>query len=564
MEATTEFKMVPLKDIKPDPNQPRKYYDETAMQELTDSVREKGVLQPVLLRPKGKTYLLVCGERRYRASCAVNIAIKDRAFIPAVIKEMSDDEALELQIVENLQRKDVHPMEEAVAFKSLLDHGKEIKEIAARVGKSEFYARQRVKLCSMTEDWQKAFYAGRISITDALKVALFDENIQTSLYDENKHNREINIGNWDLRKYSGDLNDAPFDLNNAALDKKMGACVNCSFNTSTAMLFVDSQDKPRCTNITCYQKKCVVHFEVALAQASNEPDMIFVSDEYGSALSDKNTKALEQLGFKIYGRRDYETHSLPDKPDMKRFEEEWMDDNEGDPNGMEEAFQKEVDDFLKQSDEYQKEVAGGKYKKAFVLNGNSKGKFIYITLNKTSASSANSKKVKSKEETGELSVEDINEEIDRIKSKELRSKELDQQKIWETLHKQFNPGANASVLKGEFTQLEREAIATSLYNKLSYPERNHFEKMFNARKGFANVTEETLRQMTRFYMLATLPPSPSSLYSGYNDEAKICMRIAKDYFPGLLKEAEDAQGAISAKRIEKVNKRIADLKAKKK
>lgn len=100
---TTEFKNVPLKSIKADPNQPRHFYDEAAMEELTASVREKGILQPILLRPSGKTYMIVCGERRYRAALSVNAAFKDRNEIPAIIRELTDEEALELQIIENLQ-----------------------------------------------------------------------------------------------------------------------------------------------------------------------------------------------------------------------------------------------------------------------------------------------------------------------------------------------------------------------------------------------------------------------------------------------------------------------------
>lgn len=130
-----QFQQIPLKDITPDPNQPRKFYDEQSMQDLTDSVRESGVLQPILVRKKakGKGYLLVCGERRYRASVAVQTAFKTRDTIPAVIRELSDEEALQLQIVENLQRKDVHPMEEAVGFKSFIE-GKNwsFEEIAKR------------------------------------------------------------------------------------------------------------------------------------------------------------------------------------------------------------------------------------------------------------------------------------------------------------------------------------------------------------------------------------------------------------------------------------------------
>ena len=117
----TELKEVLIKDIHPDPNQPRRFYDEQAMDELTESIKDSGVIQPIVIRPNGKGYIIVCGERRYRAALSVNAAFKDRNTIPAVIRNLSDEEALQLQIVENLQRKDVHPMEEAVAFKSLLE-----------------------------------------------------------------------------------------------------------------------------------------------------------------------------------------------------------------------------------------------------------------------------------------------------------------------------------------------------------------------------------------------------------------------------------------------------------
>jgi ParB family chromosome partitioning protein len=109
----TDFKTILLDDIHPDPNQPRKYYDALAMEELTQSVKEKGVLQPVLIRPNGNGYILVCGERRYRASKEAGLTD-----IPAVIRQLTDDEALELQIIENLQRKDVNPMEEGTAFQN--------------------------------------------------------------------------------------------------------------------------------------------------------------------------------------------------------------------------------------------------------------------------------------------------------------------------------------------------------------------------------------------------------------------------------------------------------------
>lgn len=154
------LQVIPLDDIEVDHNQPRKVFDDFAMEELTSSILKKGVLQPILVRPFGNKYKLVSGERRYRASRSVQAAIKTRNTIPAMIVEMDDTEALEAQIVENLQRKDVNPMEEAVAFKQLQEKYSH-QEIGLKVGKSEKYVAQRISLNGLIEDFQP-FYFGRM------------------------------------------------------------------------------------------------------------------------------------------------------------------------------------------------------------------------------------------------------------------------------------------------------------------------------------------------------------------------------------------------------------------
>ena len=107
-----QFLTIEISRIIPDPDQPRRFFDETALQELTESVKVNGVIQPIMLRPNGDVgYMVVCGERRYRASIAAGLTE-----LPAVVRAFPHEQALELQLIENLQRKDVHPMEEAVAF----------------------------------------------------------------------------------------------------------------------------------------------------------------------------------------------------------------------------------------------------------------------------------------------------------------------------------------------------------------------------------------------------------------------------------------------------------------
>lgn len=424
-----KFENIPLGKIIVDTNQPRTFFDQHAMDELTDSVREKGVLQPILVRPtgNGKNYMIVCGERRYKASISVNAAFKDRNSIPAVIRSITDDEALELQIIENLQRKDVHPMEEAVAFKSLVEHGKDLKEIAAKIGKSEFYARQRMKLNSLTENWQTAFFKGRISNAAALSIALFDNKIQEEIYKSNAAGSgNIELSNWDLRRYRGDLSTAPFDLSDATLDKKMGPCINCKFNSATAALF-ETSDAAKCSNIVCFKGKCDTHFIRAFDAAMQDATILFVHTSWGS-YQDKFTERLKKADIPFYGSNDYDKVDAPDQPDW----EDWKEDNESDYDVSEAElraiFEKEeVESYSKDLIEYQTKIESGKYKKAFMLEGSERGMFVYITLKKKSGSSPS--KSKSKGPVDQVTAEDISIEIDRINGREKRNQELDIEKV---------------------------------------------------------------------------------------------------------------------------------------
>ena len=562
MTEAIEFKMIPLKDIKPDPNQPRKFFDEAAMNELSDSIKQKGVLQPILVRPNGKGYMLVCGERRYKGSELAGLSE-----IPAVIRDLTDQEALELQIIENLQRKDVHPMEEAVAFKSLIDHKQfDVKEIAARVGKKDFYVKQRLKLNDLTKDWQDAFFQSRVILTDVLKVSTLNAKDQEELYEEEGKDRPtINITKWDLIKYLGKLDEAAFDVTDPFLDKKAGPCTVCKFNSAVAVLFPEDIANPHCSNSTCFKNKTEIHFAGALKIAKEDPAIIFVEDSYSGNKQNKIIAALKQEGHDVLTGQQYSKINSPDKPVWQEYDREDYDSDQE----MKQQFEEDLLEYEDDLKKYEAKVASKKYKKAFMLDGGNRGKYVYIELDKSarsSSSTSTSAATKEKIQEGKASIEDIDGEIYRINSKEKRSKEIDEQKIWEDLRKQFNPHANASVLKGEFSFIERAAIATTIFDKLSYDKRDDFRqlfKLFISKEGiFTAVDEVTLHQMLRFFMLSELPPS--MLYSGFNSNARICLQVADEYFPNLKKEAFDKQHEIANKRIERVKKRIKELQDQKK
>lgn len=552
---TTEFKNVPLKDIKADPHQPRTFYDEEALKELTASVSEKGVIQPILLRPNGKGYLIVCGERRYRAAASVAAADKARNTIPAIIREITDDEALQLQIIENLQRKDVHPMEEAVAFKSLMESGKEVKEIAAKVAKSEYYVRQRIKLCSLISEWQKIFFKNKINITLALKLAMLEDEAQAKLFEDNGSDEEIEIGEWEIEEYNGDLSEAPFSLSDAILNPEMGACINCQYNSHTALLFPAEDIEHVCSNTSCYKIKCDANFVGTLKEAQESSDIVFIDMENDS--KEQFVKMLTDAGFDVLKRGDWTRAYGVDKPDYEEFKEEYLLENDDDDSGLSEAWDKEMESYNDDVKELEDLRTAGRMKKAFVVTGNNRGSYIDIILSDKAATSVDGST------PAAAGAQNFDAEIDRLKVKETRAKELDEQKIWEMVKTHFNPHANASVLKGEFDQVEREAIATALRSKLNYHNRSGFDSLFaDKKKGFQNITEEQLRQMIRYYMLDILPPV--TLYSGYNDEAKLSLKIASQYFPTVLKKIEDEQKVIADKRIARLDQKIADLKKAKK
>ena len=138
---------VPVRDIKVNPYQPRKIFDETALGELTESIKEHGVLQPIILRRRGKLFEIVVGERRFRASKAAGL--KE---IPAVIREFTDQQMMEIAILENLQREDLTPIEEADAYQNLMENLSFTQEqLAFRLGKSRPHIANHIRLLSLPD-----------------------------------------------------------------------------------------------------------------------------------------------------------------------------------------------------------------------------------------------------------------------------------------------------------------------------------------------------------------------------------------------------------------------------
>ena len=167
-ESDTRIETLPLREIEPDPGQPRKTFDDETLAELSASITEHGLLQPIAVRPKPSGgYLIVAGERRWRASRMAGLTE-----VPVIVKDVTDEQAMELALVENLQREDLDPVEEAAGIRELMTRCDLTQEQAARkLGKSRSALANSLRLLSLPETVLELLKSGFITIGHA-KVVL--------------------------------------------------------------------------------------------------------------------------------------------------------------------------------------------------------------------------------------------------------------------------------------------------------------------------------------------------------------------------------------------------------
>lgn len=157
--SVTSDTLVDITKIQPNPNQPRTHFNETLLQELSESIRENGVLQPLLVRKKGQKYEIIAGERRYQASKLAGIEK-----LPVIIKDVDDQKMLELALIENLQRSDLNPIEEAKGYKKLLkESGMTQEALSKAVSKSRSAITNSLRLLDLPDEVQQFLFDGKMT-----------------------------------------------------------------------------------------------------------------------------------------------------------------------------------------------------------------------------------------------------------------------------------------------------------------------------------------------------------------------------------------------------------------
>ncbi len=178
-----------VKDIRVNPFQPRKMFDEEALQELAQSIKEHGILQPIILRRKDSKYEIVVGERRFRAAKLANLTE-----VPTVVRDLNDTQMMELAILENLQREDLTPIEEAEAYHSLMEHlNLTQEELSKRLGKSRPHIANHIRLLTLPKEIQKFVNEGKLSMGHGRTLLGLKNKKQIPLVAEKVMKQQLNV-----------------------------------------------------------------------------------------------------------------------------------------------------------------------------------------------------------------------------------------------------------------------------------------------------------------------------------------------------------------------------------
>lgn len=288
-----EIKQIPVEQITPSPMNPRKTFDEVAIDELAANIEKQGLLQPITVRLVNDTYEIVCGERRFRAVMKLKAAedkendnrikahrkkLNNFQTVSCIVREMNDDEAFDAMITENLQRKDVDPIEEAFAFSQLVEKGATIEEIALRFGKSTRFVFDRTKLNALIPELKELVRSDEMPIAGAMLLSKLDDEKQKEFLE---NNGEQKITTDKVRSF---IQRAFLKLDNSVWsdddweDEHFCLCANCKFNTANhGCLFYEMKgDDAKCTNADCHAKKEIAYI---LRKVEEQKDNIVKVDE---------------------------------------------------------------------------------------------------------------------------------------------------------------------------------------------------------------------------------------------------------------------------------------------
>ena len=521
--------------VHPSADNHRKTFNNASLQELAESIREVGILQAIAVRPHtAGGYEIIYGERRYRASLLAGA----KTIKATIYNNITDDEAEDMSLSENLQREQVRPTEEAKAFKRLLEKGRyDMYSLVSRFGRSEKYIYTRLKLNELYQPIGELLDNETITISVAEEISIYEANIQKDVYEN--HLKTDNKDDWSgytlnlfkkyfEKYYTTDLEQYKFDKTE---------CKACVHNAANYNLFAEHNGCGHCTNRKCLETKNAAHVAKETEKLlKSDPKLVVARPYYGSrndmALQklDKKGHEIKELDYNVSAR---EFPKAPEAPKKEQFTQAKEYEQ------AVEIFERRNEEYARKVEELDRMKEEGRIK-TYVKVGQTEPELCYVEIYK--------------KETAPITIETLQERDKRFKQLSVGKIVADTKKI---VRENGYP-------ESPFTQYEDGMIYFAMLTQL---QRKHFSLFGIKDQPFA------LDEKQRMKIVAKLTDAQKTVIKrdfishflcenghGDNNASKLLRDFANMHFPdqyGLTKATHEEE---YQKRHERLEERIKEMK----
>lgn len=521
--------------VHPSADNHRKTFNNASLQELAESIREVGILQAIAVRPHtAGGYEIIYGERRYRASLLAGA----KTIKATIYNNITDDEAEDMSLSENLQREQVRPTEEAKAFKRLLEKGRyDMYSLVSRFGRSEKYIYTRLKLNELYQPIGELLDNETITISVAEEISTYEANIQKDVYEN--HLKTDNKDDWSgytlnlfkkyfEKYYTTDLEQYKFDKTE---------CKACVHNAANYNLFAEHNGCGHCTNRKCLETKNAAHVAKETEKLlKSDPKLVVARPYYGSrndmALQklDKKGHEIKELDYNVSAR---EFPKAPEAPKKEQFTQAKEYEQ------AVEIFERRNEEYARKVEELDRMKEEGRIK-TYVKVGQTEPELCYVEIYK--------------KETAPITIETLQERDKRFKQLSVEKIVADTKKIVRENDYPESP----------FTQYEDGMVYFAMLTQL---QRKHFSLFGIKDQPFA------LDEKQRMKIVAKLTDAQKTVIKrdfishflcenghGDNNASKLLRDFANMHFPdqyGLTKATHEEE---YQKRHERLEERIKEMK----
>ena len=521
--------------VHPSADNHRKTFKDASLQELAESIREVGILQAIAVRPRTEgSYEIIYGERRYRASLLAGA----KTIKATIYNNVTDDEAEDMSLSENLQREQVRPTEEAKAFKRLLEKGRyDMYSLVSRFGRSEKYIYTRLKLNELYQPIGELLDNETITISVAEEISTYEANIQKDVYE--KHLKENSRDNWAgytlklFKKYFEEYYTT--DLEQYKFDKT--ECKACVHNAANYNLFAEHNGCGHCTNRKCLDTKNAAFVAKETEKLLKSDPKLVIARPYYGGMNETALQKLDKKGHEIkelnYTVSAQSFPKAPEAPKQEQFSK---------PKEYEQAvqtFEQKSEEYARKVEELNRKKEEGRIK-TYVKVGQTEPELCYVEINK--------------KETAPVTVE-------TLQARDKRFKQLSVEKIVADTKKVVREN---DYPESPFTQYEDGMMYFIMLTKL---QRKHYP--------LCGIKDQPIRldEKQRMKIVAKLTDAQKTVIKrdfinhflcedayGDNSASKLLRDFANMHFPdqyGLAKATHEEE---YQKRHERLDERIKEMK----